>query len=410
MTRIILIHGTFDGDESETGERWWQKGGAMRADLEAAGHQVIAFRWSGENSDSDRVAAGEKLAKKLKPLLAEGEIRIIAHSHGGNVAREAAARLSAKEREALRVVTVGTPFIDRTGNLLSLLLGPHTVIVGVLILIAATVRSLAGDGFAQLLQVPFYIAAGAAALFWPVSIVRRYLRSRVKYAKVADFTVPISHRRDEAVNLLHAVYQAKIAPLNWRSSGSTLEKTLSTFLLIPLFLGTVVFLAYAFTRFLSGPDGPGLIDWAIIPALIIISSVFFFGATFLMLSAVAKIFSIPLGVAMTPVLNGVVDGALTSNALGLGNTSAVQRVSGVPVAGGKVPALPSSVEEAMTSHADKHLGARVGHLRGVLSDMAQKGGDVFGVLDREFTWDELIHTAYFRVPEARAHILEAVGG
>lgn len=91
----------------------------VTSELEAKGWQVVVtpHEWSGANSLSDRLTAGDDLAKKIKAGddLAEkvkgvtGPVAIIAHSHGGNVALQAASHLP--ERQIL-LVTLATPFLQ----------------------------------------------------------------------------------------------------------------------------------------------------------------------------------------------------------------------------------------------------------------------------------------------------------
>jgi hypothetical protein len=70
---------------------------------------VCQFQWSGANLHRARLEAAERLAERLHALRAE-DVVIVAHSHGGNVARSASAL--AGNCSGLRViVTVGTPFI-----------------------------------------------------------------------------------------------------------------------------------------------------------------------------------------------------------------------------------------------------------------------------------------------------------
>ena len=71
------------------------------------------FNWSGRNWDSARIEAGYELARRIRAYGREHPcepIRIVAHSHGGNVALVASQRLPASMIDEL--VTLGTPIIE----------------------------------------------------------------------------------------------------------------------------------------------------------------------------------------------------------------------------------------------------------------------------------------------------------
>ncbi len=92
MTKIITIHGTNAGDESDSGEQWWQLGSAFQTRLQALIKQkleFIPFHWSGANSENERRKASRALLKMTRKLeKADETYGIIGHSHGGSVAVE----------------------------------------------------------------------------------------------------------------------------------------------------------------------------------------------------------------------------------------------------------------------------------------------------------------------------------
>jgi pimeloyl-ACP methyl ester carboxylesterase len=81
----------------------------VTSDLEAEGWQVVVrpHEWSGANSLSDRLKAGDALAGEISKVA--GPVAIVAHSHGGNVALQAASRHP--ERPIL-LATLATPFLQ----------------------------------------------------------------------------------------------------------------------------------------------------------------------------------------------------------------------------------------------------------------------------------------------------------
>ncbi|KRR06355.1 hypothetical protein CQ12_33410 [Bradyrhizobium jicamae] len=73
------------------------------------------FRWSGENSRIARMQAASSLAGYVRQLQSEGwRCHVVAHSHGGNVVVDALSQIAAADQAAppLKIVTLGTPFID----------------------------------------------------------------------------------------------------------------------------------------------------------------------------------------------------------------------------------------------------------------------------------------------------------
>jgi pimeloyl-ACP methyl ester carboxylesterase len=78
------------------------------------GVQIERFQWSGKNSYREREIAGARLADFLKALVKrhpDSKLFIIAHSHGGNVARYALENDNlASQIQGL--VTLATPFLE----------------------------------------------------------------------------------------------------------------------------------------------------------------------------------------------------------------------------------------------------------------------------------------------------------
>jgi hypothetical protein len=72
---VLLVHGTFDGDNSTAGERWWQDGSTFSSKLRDAADALPSrvrlerFVWSGLNLESARRHAAQELAYELRELL-----------------------------------------------------------------------------------------------------------------------------------------------------------------------------------------------------------------------------------------------------------------------------------------------------------------------------------------------------
>lgn len=81
---VVLVHGTFARDAD-----WTLEDGPVTAEIRRRfpHARVVPFNWSGANSPSARIKAGEELATVVKSIGAAGQsVWIIGHSHGGNVA------------------------------------------------------------------------------------------------------------------------------------------------------------------------------------------------------------------------------------------------------------------------------------------------------------------------------------
>ena len=130
---VILVHGTFAGDDSDDGPRWWQRGSDTWASLQEKLPRGIklqtVFHWDdGPNSARGRLAAALTLLNRLKEM--EGlnqDYHLVGHSHGGSVIRECLQQ-AVIQRERFRVdrqvkeelqlhhlrswTTIGTPFMQ----------------------------------------------------------------------------------------------------------------------------------------------------------------------------------------------------------------------------------------------------------------------------------------------------------
>lgn len=144
---LLLIHGTFAGDDLEDGTAWWQRNScfvtALERMLRDAGGPAIhclprgsrflyprpwwqfwktapldiesVFHWSGDNSETARRQTGELLLAHLKAFDACGGFHVIAHSHGGSALWEALCLAAERHNELSNLrtwTTVGTPFIS----------------------------------------------------------------------------------------------------------------------------------------------------------------------------------------------------------------------------------------------------------------------------------------------------------
>jgi hypothetical protein len=138
---VIIVHGTWATPEPGK-SRWYQPfdgldaAKSFTAQLDAAlqergsparswahctpGNQI--FHWSGDNSWLARTRAASELVDYVAKLLNQGwHVHIIAHSHGGNVVIEALPQIMAASKSIgspIKIVTLGTPFMDTGSQLL----------------------------------------------------------------------------------------------------------------------------------------------------------------------------------------------------------------------------------------------------------------------------------------------------
>src|SRR5262249_51365156 len=130
---VIMVHGTGASSASDIGNQWWLRGDPNcyprviwhRLNQRLAPHCECLpdgelFHWSGENSESERIAAGAKLLRLILDHEKNGRVcHLVGHSHGGSViwsALRQAARMEVSLADQTTWTTVGTPFIKHERN------------------------------------------------------------------------------------------------------------------------------------------------------------------------------------------------------------------------------------------------------------------------------------------------------
>jgi hypothetical protein len=165
---IVLVHGTFDSP-LKPGPKWYRhscgeeasKTFADRLDsrLEELGssarcwaHVVRknefaqvplessfekpAFGWTGANSWLERSNAAFQLAKYLGEVSRAGyRVHVIAHSHGGNIIRQALSQFGDQFNAQGAIVTMGTPFMDEIPQRIPSQRGQWIGLVALLVLV-----------------------------------------------------------------------------------------------------------------------------------------------------------------------------------------------------------------------------------------------------------------------------------
>jgi hypothetical protein len=123
---IVTVHGTGDTAAEPEGEadgaKWFQTKSRFANQLKhrlgehGLEADIVAHLWSGANSASERDKGARTLAKTVRRLAKSHKagVHVIGHSHGGNVANDAAAMLNwsrtQRRPKIASITTVGTPF------------------------------------------------------------------------------------------------------------------------------------------------------------------------------------------------------------------------------------------------------------------------------------------------------------
>lgn len=237
---VIIVHGTWAGPEASV-RRWYEpsndgyvegfpskldralqrRGSLARCWAHCESRSGI-FTWSGHNNWIGRARASAELADYVNRLQNEGwRCHLVAHSHGGNVVRDALPRiLTPATAQGGTVTSLGTPFIDamvpiearrKRGRLVRAVADGIFV---VLLLMAALIGFFGlwaeGDRHGWAL---FSAGAGGLALFIAgvpilglgakaVASFRRY-RQRRRAAPMRPRWLAIGSAVDEAWQILH---------------------------------------------------------------------------------------------------------------------------------------------------------------------------------------------------------------
>lgn len=458
VATIVAVHGTY-ATGPEEGEGWWQQGGALERDLrnliEADDGRLdfVPHVWDGENSETSRRAAGEALLKRIAGLERDGrKYCLIGHSHGGSVV--AAALLAAGGRKnALpglsRWLTVGTPFIRgrRRGLLFSRLglLGKSAYIS--FLVLAAYLAVAFSSAAMQDRSVPWWfssigVAVFALSAFLPFILLHALLwwrdRGRSRLFRVKDHRrareafhgrwLCFRHPADEAVEGLRAAPTVRFPIFSRR------------FLVAPLSAVTVILAPIAALLAVEAIPLPDISDQPLlkagqelaqtvekrlqegaIPIWLVATSllVLFFVVPPLVLFGLATALVLAmqaLSARLSAVLSRQFDrltwhqirqSAFGNDTVGEIAVEATDR----PVWMGVAPAsMPEELSREVGALADAAAAQAVAKLRRAVQLLAFSEGEQkkSDLLAEYLTWDELIHTAYFKVPRFRKLVALAI--
>lgn len=239
---IVTVHGTNDDlkgprevppePDVQVEPKWWQPesrfsvGLISRLGARGLPAEIVAYRWGGANSDMARDRGARDLAKFIRKLSRTyGEVHVIAHSHGGNVADAAAELLRwgrRKNSPIKSLIAVGTPFLRRRSSLferLSAVAFAAVTAIGVPVGIWSVVSyqpTFTGSlsGFAIGFAAALLLAFGPVLLTTPVALAGlRGVFQRRRPKRPEACVLAIRHGEDEAISFLRTVDELPLDPI-----------------------------------------------------------------------------------------------------------------------------------------------------------------------------------------------------
>lgn len=435
---IVTVHGTGDTAAGPAGDKWFQQGSAFAQRL--LGHlrqhgveaDIVPHLWSGANSAWDRERAANKLAGLIRKLYNKYDsIHVIGHSHGGNVANDAAVllkwglRSNATKEKFDSLTTVGTPFFNvRTGPLqalagvLFLLIAWGSAIVFPLLAAYLVYALLDPDeGGVNLLAIVLYVGLVGPCVLFMLNMsrqgIRRILRPRAG-GKTRTAVLSIWHEHDEAIAFLQRVEELKLEPF---PRGALFRGSRAAAISIGVLAVIAIGIAHPLLYSLGVWD---LLNFNETSADEDITSNIIAVATISLLMAPAiftvvyVIYRFVIGglqeIAVRGAMNGFVAGVLRGVAMGRDGDQVLCNVStGSHTHRTQEHVLTGECAERMKQGANGAAGALIDKYRWALFSV---GGDSSASLTSlttdAMTWDSLIHTTYFDQPEVAAAIADHI--
>jgi hypothetical protein len=439
---VITVHGTGDTADVDDGPKWFQRTSTfteqVKARLAVKGFaaDIIPVRWTGANSARARETAADELADEIKGLRREygGQVHVIAHSHGGNVANEAASHLRwgrrpGKERIA-SLTTVGTPFFkvrtgaaERFAAFAFLGLCIVSTLIFVLAAIAVAVLAAEGDVTVSDGSLPVFAAIGAAtgvALYFMLRLsVQGYRRvtKPVKQAETDEAVHAIWHRNDEAIAFLQKVEGMPIqpfAPGAWRRQSR--QGGIVWGVRAVLVLGVLGLLM--FVPGLASANGSDFLHGVAL-ALDSGEDPSMAGFFLLLLAPIAFVavyglyrlfFGVVPDAVVRPGANKAVEGALKGMAFGRDGD---ERLSQVSVTSHTLPTVDVTLDGPLAERLQQNAaGAAAALIEKYRWSLFTVGSDTNAALSDiatdAMTWDSLIHTTYFDHQETAEMIADHI--
>jgi hypothetical protein len=419
---IVTVHGTGDTADSEEGQKWYQRGSAfterLRQALAAEGFDadIEPVLWSGANSASEREKGAEKLAKALRRCRGRYEsVHVIGHSHGGNVANEAAIYLRWGQKRAKQsfhsLVTVGTPFFNvRTGwlqrlaGLLFLFITYGSLVAVPLLGIGMwTVPELRAHPVAILSLLAVFTASALYMLAISRRGARRISRPRARL-ETSHPILAIWHENDEAISFLRRVEDLPIEPFPRGSmyrGSRTAAISWGVFAVIASGLAAPLMYMFGWADVFgidtTASAGRAADVFAAMLAGLVFAPIIFVAVYWLYRWIIGGVAEIG---ARKPI-NGMVSGALRGMAMGRDGDQVICNVS-----------TESHTHSTESRKLDGEVARRMQASAGVAADKliekyrwslftvgADSNAPLTDLATDAMTWDSLIHTTYFDQPE-----------
>lgn len=459
---ILTIHGTNDGVHGPPGDtKWWEKTSPfisrLTNHLSGQGFDVDIEEhlWGGANSAFARQKGAIRLVRKLRQhSKAYDEIHLIGHSHGGNVAVDAARRAAWGSARTGRLfggtppnitslITVGTPFLRAQARgsdyiyalafVVLMLVSVLTFSIGPAItlgnLVAMVTQSAEAPPMIQLA-----LSSLSAILLGVSAIMLRYRWARFRWiarlmrrgARRANL-LSIWHPNDEAIGGLKRAesFSPELLPRGALWSGShRLGAKLGSFVFV-LFglallglIGTIIFTALFPDQALSQAirtefDALEVGD----PNLALIVGLSFLGLVAGALIALGLYAAMRLLTGALPeiflrrFLNASGVGVLRAFAFGSDTGQPLGEVSERPhYYEGAVWTVPSPLAEKMEAETLKTLTHFLARHRPSLFGITPSPDWMTEIGQDAETWDSLIHTTYFDHPEIADRIAAHIAG
>jgi hypothetical protein len=438
---IVTVHGTGDTAKEMSGQKWFQQGSPFAQRL--LGHlqqqgvdaEIVPHLWSGANSAWERERAADKLADRIRGLYNKYDsIHVVGHSHGGNVANDAAVllkwglRRNATKEKFDSLTTVGTPFFNvRTGpmqmlaGILFMAIAWGSVIVFPLMAAAFAYDIYTGgefgaggldDSIVSLVYLGLVVPCVIFMLVMSRQGMRRLFRPR-KGGRTRTSVLSIWHEHDEAIAFLQRVEELKLEAF---PRGSLFRGSRATAISIGVLGVLIVALAnpvlYAlgmadlldYERDAMGDVGGDAVTLTIV-GLMLAPAIF---------TGVYLIYRFIVGgmqeIAVRGAMNGYVAGVLRGVAMGrdgdqvlcnVGPRSHTHRTQDIILTGECADRMLAGANQAAGKLIDKYRWA-----------MFSVGGDssasLTSLTNDAMTWDSLIHTTYFDQPEVALAIAEHI--
>ncbi|WP_395647806.1 esterase/lipase family protein [Terricaulis sp.] len=443
---VVTIHGTGDTAETPEGPKWFQQGSAfserLTARLAALGHEaeIVPLLWSGANSTTGREKGAEKLSRLIMRLArTHAGVHLVGHSHGGNVANDAACQLnwSSKQRhpKIASLITVGTPFFKaRVSRIERLVAWMFVVMLAVSVLAFAAVWIFGGaplvdmffygdtpDWAATILGVLSTANIVSLAFVFPLALrgVARIRRAGRPMRRDTEVT-SIWHPNDEAIAFLQRIDQLPIEPFRagsiWRGSRTAAI----VWGMNGVIAGPVLALLWTIglvTLFLNGREWgvpltqPQLTLGVYVAYFLLVFGLFATPLLFAFIYALNRLGAATvLEWGLRKQLNKVVGGTLKGIAFGRDGDRRIGDVSScshnyatrqVVLEGDVAARMIAASSEATRRLFDKYRG-------GLFSVGADSGNALTELTADAMTWDSLVHATYFDHPEIAEMIADRI--